>query len=711
MTWRKTTAICGALLWMAGALAVLDAAFPPNLARYQDRSATVLANDGTVLRPFLSADDKWRLYTDSQNLDPRYIDALIAFEDKRFDVHHGIDPFAILRAAWQWAVSGRIVSGASTLTMQTARLLEPRPRTIPAKIVEMVRAVQLEVHFSKQDILTIYATLAPFGGNIEGARAASLAYFGKDPEYLTLAQTALLVALPQSPESTRPDRHPENAAAARNKVLARLAENGAITQEERREAEAEDVPRNRKAMDFLAPRLAQSLKTEGAAAAPGTHPRDVVRTFIDRSLQKNLESLISAEALWAEDNPAIAAIVVDNQTRRVIAYAGGADFWGVGGQLDMGAAPRSPGSTLKPFIYGMGFDDLIIHPETLIDDRAQVFGTYAPKNFAQTFQGTITVRQALRQSLNIPAVSILNEVGPIRFASTLSQMGTDLRFSSQGIIPSLPLALGGVGISLRDLTALYAALANGGQYAPLRITADDPETKPKTMLGAAATWYVTDILRGTPMPDGWAHRFGVARDRSIAFKTGTSYGFRDAWAAGYSGTYTVGVFVGRPDGTPRPDHFGLNTAAPVLLKIFALLPGEARPFPAKPDNVISVFKREQLPKGMRVFAPAERIRAAVLKDRPRTAPPRIKFPSDGVAVALPLDETQGLTLTAVGGSGQLRWIVDGKMLPVSEFLEPTVWYPTTAGFANVTLIDDQGRTDHASIRILPAGSVGTQVNY
>ena len=711
MTWRTTTAVCGALVWIVGALAALDAAFPPNLARFEDRSAAVLAGDGTVLRPFLSTDDKWRLHTESKALDPRYVAALKAFEDKRFDSHHGVDPLAIMRAIGQWAGAGRIVSGASTLTMQTARLLEPRSRTIPAKMIEIARAVQLEVHFSKTEILTIYATLAPFGGNIEGLRAASLAYFGKDPEHLTVAQSALLVALPQSPERTRPDRHPENAAAARNKVLARLAAQGAITEQERREAEAEPVPQNRKPMAFLAPRLARSLKSDLASASSGTRPRDNVQTFIVKDIQKNMESLIAAEDLWADDDPAIAAIVVDNHTRQVIAYAGGADFWGIGGQLDMAAASRSPGSTLKPFIYGMGFDDLIIHPETLIDDHAKVFGTYAPKNFAQTFQGTITVRQALRQSLNIPAVSILNEVGPIRFASTLSQMGADLRFASQGIIPSLPLALGGVGISLRDLTALYTALGNGGQYAPLRVTVDDPEAKPKTLLGAAATWYVTDILRGTPMPDGWAHRFGVARDRNIAFKTGTSYGFRDAWAVGYSGTYTVGVFVGRPDGTPRPDHFGLNTAAPVLLKIFALLPGETRPFPAKPDNVVSVFKREQLPVGMRVFTPSGRTRTAVLKDRPRTAPPRIKFPSDGIAVALPVNPQEGLTLKAVGGSGQLRWIVDGKMLPASDFLEPTVWYPATAGFADVTLIDDQGRTDHASIRILPAESVGTRRNY
>lgn len=697
MKMRITIALIGLILWVCGAILVLDQRFPPNLARYEDRSVTVLAEDQAVLRAFLSNDDKWRLRTDISQVDPLYLDVLKTFEDKRFDSHWGVDPLAVLRATWQWVTSGQIQSGASTLTMQTARLLEPRPRTIPSKLIEMARALQLEAHFSKDEILSIYLTLAPFGGNLEGVRAASLSYFGKEPVHLSLGETALLVSLPQSPERYRPDRNTDNAASARKKVLYRLSKIGQIAELQVEEAKEIEIPTTRKNFPFYAPRLAQRLKSSGS--------REVYRTHINKTVQVGVENLLLTEVQWTEDNPSIAVIVVENDTRKVIAYAGGADFWAPGGQLDLAVKPRSPGSALKPFIYGLAFDDLRIHPETLIDDKPMVFGTYAPRNFARNFQGTVSIRQALRQSLNVPAVALLNDVGPIRFASILSQHGTDLQFSHQGVVPSLPLALGGVGISLYDLTQLYVALANGGQFASLQLTEETNKSAPKTLLGEAATWYVTDILRGTPMPEGWAQRFGIDRDRNVAFKTGTSYGFRDAWAVGYSGSYTVGVWIGRADGSSRTGHFGLNTAAPVLLKVFAQLPGESRTFKSKPLNTLSVQHTNQLPLGLRHFTSGQ---SRTQRISPRTAqkkPPKIRFPSDGVAVALPESQTEGLLLKAVGGTGSLRWMVNGQLLPQQDFLSPTFWHPKTTGFASLTVIDSEGRTDHANIRLVSPADV------
>jgi len=574
--------------------------------------------------------------------------------------------------------------------MQTARLLEPRPRTLGTKLMEMARALQLEARYSKDQVLSMYLTLAPFGGNLEGVRAASLSYFDKEPDRLTLAEAALLVALPQSPERLRPDRHADAARQARQKILTRLRERGVLSEHEVTEASMAPVPQRRLAFAFHAPRLSRRLAHD--------RQREIHPTSIDRTIQIGIEHLVASEVRWTDDNPAIAVIVVENATRQVKAYLGGADFWAPGGQVDMARAARSPGSALKPFIYGLGFDDLLIHPETLIRDHAAVFGTYAPENFAGTFQGSVSIRQALRQSLNVPAVSLLNEVGPIRFAAVLGQHGADLQYARKGIIPSLPLALGGVGITLEDLTALYVALANGGQYAPLRYDGSTGPDRRKTMLGETAAWYVTDILRGTPMPEGWAHRFGIDRDRNVAFKTGTSYGFRDAWAVGYTGTYTVGVFVGRPDGTPRPGHFGLNSAAPILLKVFALLPAETADFRAKPENVISVRHRNELPAGLQTFAPAVGRTAAIVPSRPAASAPRIKFPADGVAVALP--DARGLELRAYGGAAPLRWMVNDVVLPATEFLEPTVWHPSGPGFADITVIDAAGRSDHAHVRLI-----------
>ncbi len=688
--WRL--GVFGAALWGLGLVTALDRAYPPALERYEDVSTLVLDEDGGILRGFLSTDDKWRLPVSAEDVDPAYLDLLMAIEDQRFFTHPGVDPLAVARAGWQWLKAGRIVSGASTLTMQTARLLEPRPRTLKNKVIEMARALQLERHFDKRQILSIYLTLAPFGGNLEGVRAASLSYFDKEPQYLTRGQAALLVALPQSPESRRPDRHPTRALSARDAVLDRALTEGAVTDSQAKEAWEEAVPAQRLAFPFRAPHLARRLKN--------SNEEKVIQTSIDPSLQEALENFIGHEARWADDGASIAVVVVENETWNVKAYLGGADFWAPQGQLDLARAFRSPGSALKPFLYGLAFDDLTLHPQTLIEDRPMVFGDYAPQNFDKSYQGTVTIAEALRQSLNVPAVQVLDRIGPVRLASSLAQAGAQLSFAQIGAAPSLPLALGGVGIRLLDLTALYVGLANGGEMRRLRLTTQDEFISPRRIFSRAAAWYVTDILKGSAMPDGWAPRAGIDGKRPIAFKTGTSYGFRDAWSVGYSGAYTVGVWVGRADGSARPGHFGRNTAAPLLLNVFGLLPVERRVFPAPPDNIISVNDRRNLPLAMRVFKPRTR-KASYNARQTDTPAPVIKFPGNGVSVALPGEgEDSALALKAVGGALPLRWMVNNELLPPASFLDTTFWRPAGLGYADIMVVDAYGRSARSHVRLI-----------
>jgi penicillin-binding protein 1C len=650
-------------------------------------SPVVVASRGEILRTFLARDGAWRMPVREADVDPRFIRYLLAWEDQRFAQHPGVDPLALVRALYQMGAEARVVSGASTLTMQVARLTEPRPRTLGAKAQQIVRALQLDLRYDKQRILELYLTLAPYGGNLEGVRAASLSWFGKEPRVLTTGEAALLVALPQSPERRRPDRHPLAAKAARDRILDRLAERGVLTQAEAAEGKAEAIPTARTAFPFHAPHLAERLARRAGAGA-------VAVTTIDLNVQRKLEDLAAREARFMDPGVTIALIAVETRSRAVIAHLGGHDFWGTAGQIDLTRRPRSPGSALKPFIYGLAFDDHIVHPQTLIDDRPMAFGDYAPRNFDRAFQGTVTIAQALQMSLNVPAVALLDRVGPLRLAAAMRDAGADLRFSTKGAIPSLPLALGGAGISLEDLTMLYAAIAADGRAGPLRFQPSDPSGTAATLFGPQASYYLGRILRGSPLPDGWSMGQGVQRARAVGFKTGTSYGYRDAWALGFSPRYTIGVWVGRPDGSTRPGFFGRNAAAPVLLNAFAALPAEPPGMPPPPEGVIQAQNAEHLPKALQRFRARSQPRAGLR----RVQPPRISFPPDGAIVSLGRGGTPPvLALKAQGGEGPLRWIVNG--VPVAEAGEQINWTPEGEGFAQVTVIDKGGLSATARVRL------------
>jgi penicillin-binding protein 1C len=667
------------------ALAVLDRVLPPDLARLREASTVVADRDGAILRAFTTSDGKWRLPARAEEVDPRYLALLQEYEDRRFASHFGVDPLAALRAAWQWAVAGRVVSGASTLTMQTARLLDRHDRSLLGKLGQAARALQLERRLDKPAILSAYLTLAPFGGNLEGVRAASLAWFGKEPRVLTLGEAALLVALPQSPERLRPDRHPEAARAGRDKVLARLRDASAVSEADAAEAMAEPVPMQRLAFPFAAPHLATRL----AGAAPRG---SVVATTIDGRLQRALEAMAAHEAGFLTGGADIALIVVETEGRRVRGYVGGTGFFGAAGQVDLARARRSPGSALKPFIYGMAFEEGLVHPATLIDDAPARFGDWAPRNFDRAYQGTVSVAEALRQSLNIPAVALLDRIGPVRLAANLRQAGATLAFPRFVAQPTLPVALGGVGIDLADLTMLYAGLADGGRALPLAVTPDPGPRRERRLLSEAASWQVTEILAASALPDGWAQGRGLERPRRIAFKTGTSYGFRDAWAMGWSGRYTIGVWIGRADGTARPGQLARNTAAPILLKAFDLLPAEDDAPRPRPADALAAATPSALPAALRHFAlPRETPSPAA------SAKLRILFPPEGAAIE-PSDA--GIALKAAGGAGPLLWVVDGVPVRNAPFAAQTWWRPDGDGFTRIAVVDAEGASAAVRVRVI-----------
>jgi penicillin-binding protein 1C len=685
-----------AILALPAAAMVLDRLFPPRLERLGDLSATVLDGEGGLLRAYTSSDGAWRLPASAGRVDARYRRMLLAWEDKRFADHPGVDPLAVLRAAWQDVGHARVVSGASTLTMQTARLLEPRPRTLGAKVVEMARALQLEWHLGKDRILDAYLTLAPYGGNIEGVRAAARAYFGKEPDRLTDAEAALLVALPQAPETLRPDRYPQRARVARDRVLARMAELGVLAPAAAREAMQQAVPDRRLPAELHAPHLAARLR----AAAPAAL---VVQSLIDGTLQNRLEAMAAQYQATLESGAAVAMLVVETQSRAVRAYVGSGDFFATDsyGQNDMVQAIRSPGSTLKPFIYGLGFDKLVVHPETVMEDVPTRFGDYRPQNFDHLYRGEVTAREALQLSLNVPAVALLDRLGPGRLVQALKQAGVELQLPPGDTVPGLPVALGGVGIDLQDLVTLYAAIADRGRVAPLRLAASDPPPAPAPFLSPVAAWYLTRILEQSPPPPNTVAPQHRRQSHPIAFKTGTSYGFRDAWAIGYDGPYTVGVWIGRPDGTFSADRLGRITAAPLLFSIFDQLPvpdesaAMAAATETPPEGVIDPAK-DGLPDGLKRFRREPLIAAAAFAER---RGPAIAFPIDGATVELKRagGRPAALPLSADGGTLPLTWLVNGTPLPSLPFRRQAQWQPDGPGEVRITVLDGAGRSASVAV--------------
>ncbi|MGJ5205012.1 penicillin-binding protein 1C [Bradyrhizobium sp. HKCCYLR20261] len=652
-------------------------------------STTVVDRHGKLLRAYAMADGRWRLPVSAKkDVDPTYLKLLLAYEDQRFYEHHGVDPKALARAAIQLGSHGHIVSGGSTITMQLARLLEPRrQRSLHAKLRQIVRALELEQKLSKDEILDLYLTLAPYGGNLEGIRSASIAYFGKEPKRLSLAEAALLVALPQSPETRRLDRHPEAARRGRDRVLDRMVSENVISADEAAQAKAQPVPAFRKPMPILAPHAADQ-----ATAVVKDQP--IIRLTLDSSLQKVLEPLARDRAMALGPNVSVGIIVVDNESGDVLAHVGSADYFDQrrAGQVDMTRAVRSPGSTLKPFIYGLAFEDGFVHPDSLIEDRPVRFGSYAPENFDMTFQGTVPVRKALQLSLNVPAIVLLDRVGASRLSSRLKQAGGSLVLPKDEA-PGLAMGLGGVGVTLQDLAQLYAGFPRLGTTRPLReiMMADekDDAREPMRLMDPAAAWQVGNVLLGTPPPEN------AARNR-IAFKTGTSYGYRDAWSVGFDGRVTIGVWVGRPDGAPVPGLIGRVSAAPILFDAFARSGKLPAALPKPPKGAL-VASNSKLPLPLRRFRPiGELVRTGAEQA------PHIQFPLNGSRIDVDRSagpEASVMPVKVSGGVLPLTMLVNG--LPVGEIdsRRQRLIDPPGPGFARLTVIDATGAADTVVVRI------------
>ncbi|PIE14098.1 MAG: penicillin-binding protein 1C [Rhodobacterales bacterium] len=677
---RIALILAAALLFSAG---LARDAFDAWVARTElpvlaiETSVEMRDRHGALMRVYTVADGRWRMTPGA--VDPKFIDMLIAFEDKRFFTHPGVDPVAILRAAGQAAWNGRVVSGGSTLTMQVARLLENSGTgRWRGKLRQIRVALALERQLSKAQILELYLTHAPYGGNIEGLRAATLAYFGKEPQRLTPSQAALLVALPQAPERRRPDRNPTAARAARDRVLHRMQRFDVLSDEATVAALETAVPTSRRPFPALSPHLTDRLRAR--------HPlKTEHRLTLDANVQARLEDLARTSLRNHAEQLSVALVIAELETGDILGAVGSASYGTASarqGFVDMTRALRSPGSTLKPLVYGMAFDLGLAHPETVIHDRPVAFGPYTPQNFDGAFRGELRVAEALRLSLNIPVVLLTEEIGPGRLINRMKRAGMSPALPGHGK-PGLAVALGGVGVTLEDLVTLYAGIGRGGEAVRLREQPDQPVRTGPRVLSRAAAWHVGHILSGLTPPGG-------AGKGRLAFKTGTSYGHRDAWAVGFDGSHVAGVWIGRPDGTPVPGAFGGDMAAPILAKVFQRTKPAFDPlFPPPPETVM--VATADLPQPLRKF----RGRNAVFQAAEDA--PVLAFPPDGARLARAPDLP--LTLKIREGEAPFTVLANGEPIVTGARSREIALPGVAPGFVQLSIIDARGRSARAQIRL------------
>jgi len=689
--WRASFYVLWTLLYagFAASLAVISIvqtamADLPDVRRAGDlvTSPVVVDRNVLLLRPFTIASGRWRLPATEADVDPLFFEMLIAYEDRHFRDHSGVDWLALIRAAGQFLREGEIISGGSTLTMQVARLIDGQDtRTFAGKIRQIVFAREIESELEKEEILDLYLLLAPYGGNLEGIRAATLAYFGKEPGRLTPAEAALLVALTQSPEARRPDHDPDSAEAARNRVLDRMVAAGVLNADEASAAKTEPVPTGRRDFPILAAHLAESAIAEAPENA-------VHQLTLDRDRQITYERLAAERAETFGEGVSVAILLVDYRTGEIIASVGSSGFLDFEreGFVDMTRAIRSPGSTLKPFIYGLAFELGLALPASLIEDRPTGFGDYAPVNFDGHYRGTVTIRAALEQSLNVPAVVVLNEVGPALLVSRLRRVGAELVLPDI-TAPGLAIGLGGVGVTLRGLVSAYAAIANRGFPVQLHdgIGDQSPYAALLPVFDPVSAWYVTDILAGVPPP-------ATASIGRIGYKTGTSYGYRDAWAIGFDGRYVVGVWVGRPDGSPVPGLTGIGGAAPILFEAFDRIGSRTEPLPSPPAGAIFASTAE-LPEPLRRFRVAG---DTVIETVPEL---EIFYPPEGTRVDLGFARgtANALVVKIRNGSPPFTFLANGLPIGRSEFSREQYWFPDGPGFVTVSVIDAEGHSDRVTV--------------
>ena len=739
---------------IALALAVVFVPFPRGRLERAAAGTAVYDRDGRLLRTYPRPDGQCVIPIRLKRCHRNILDATVAVEDKRFRHHIGVDPVAVLRAAFWDVIRGRVVSGASTITMQLVRLMEPRPRTFRSKAIEAFRALQLEWRLSKDEILEWYLNLAPYGGNLVGVEAAARKYFGKPALELTLDEAALLAGLPQSPCRFRPDRFPRRARRRRDAVLAAMRRCGYITQTEYRHAREKPARVEVHPLPFEAPHFAQLVRDH-------VGPRGRLVSTLDQRIQTIAERALArqVDALRPSGVTNGSVVVIENRTGAVRALVGSVDFFCEedDGQVNGAIARRSPGSTLKPFTYALAFGLGLCTPSTTLADVPTAFDGYMPENYDRQYHGLVSASDALARSLNVPAVWLLDQIGPEALRQLLVTLGIHTVKGS----PGLPLTLGACEVALLDLTNAYAALARLGEYRPYALI-EGSTARETHALGRAACFLVAKALS--------SHGAEGATPR-IALKTGTSQGHRDAWSIAFNPEYTVGVWIGNFSGQPSPSLVGAKAAAPVARAVFAMLYGaRAGPWYAPPNDLArrKVCTRSGMPAGP--FCPTTRLAwyirgvsstqrcpahkrimvdnetGAVLCPRcsagrhwhfdveehwpPRVAtwlavhrglrrrphlpgcalaqtgaPPLILSPSDGKTYS---EFSPGsvfacaLSLRAAASTSFVRWFVNGEFLRRVPASEAVFWNPR-AGAHTITCVDDDGRGKSARIVVRKNG--------
>lgn len=539
---------------------ILSWIFPlPDKIEY---STIITDSKGEVINAYLTKDQKWRMKTELNEISPLLRKTIIAKEDKYFNSHPGINPIAITKAFFRNVFRMKTVSGASTITMQVARALEHRKRNIGSKIIETFRAFQLELKYSKNEILQMYLNLDPYGGNIEGVKSASILYFNKNPDHLSLAEITALSIIPNRPSSLVIGKNNNLIVQERNKWLRKFAVDKVFTQKEIEDALAEPLIATRGTVPHYLPHLSYKLKLQGG---------DIVRTNIIMNTQMKTEKLVEdyVRALKLKNIKNAAVVVIDNKTHKVITYVGSSNFHDTtdGGQVNGAAAVREPGSTLKPLLYGLCIDEGLETPKMTITDVEVNYAGYSPENYDKKFNGYVTVEYSLEHSLNIPAVKSLKLLGKDKLVQKLASCDFKQIKKDQSKL-GLSMILGGCGATLEELTGLFSVFANEGVYISPSYTQNDTSFVKKRIISSAANYMITDILSRVNRPDFPLNWQATEHMPKIAWKTGTSYGRRDAWSIGYNKSYTIGVWVGNFSGIGVADLSGANVATPLLFKIF-----------------------------------------------------------------------------------------------------------------------------------------------
>lgn len=543
---------------------LLNLIFPPKV--HLKYSTLITDSEGKVMHAFLSPDEKWRMFVELREITPTLRKAILAKEDKYFNYHFGVNPVAICRATFNNLTNNRRTSGASTITMQVVRMLTPNKRTYFNKITEIFRAIQLEIFYSKDEILQMYLNLVPYGSNIEGIKSASYLYFQKSPDRLSLAEVTTLAIIPNRPTSLRLGTKNPLIVEERNKWLKRFQKSQTFDNQVINDALKEPLNVFRHEAPKNAPHLSLRLKKQYSDQA-------IIQSSIKQATQAKVEQMVSnyINRTRAMNIHNAAVLVINNETMQVEAYVGSAGFNNSfdGGQVDGVQAIRSPGSALKPLLYATAFDKGIITPKNIVNDVPTNFNGFEPENFDRKFNGKVSVEFALANSLNIPAVKIVRDLGKKDLIEQLKKADFQTVKKQEKDL-GLSIVLGGCGVTLEEMTQLYAAFANNGKWQKCSFKHDKSFKKNESspLISTSATYLITEILAQIKRPDLPNNFDYTYRLPKIAWKTGTSFGKRDAWSIGYNKNYTVGVWVGNFSGEGVPELSGAEIATPLLFQIF-----------------------------------------------------------------------------------------------------------------------------------------------